>query len=511
MKLVNTILWYGARPLAGELDRLELRGFKILFNLATTEVHDALLSTTLVAVLSYKDGYSTAAEAGFSHLAAFVDHNIRVIILGTTAEQALDIRKTRLNTLDETYAWDKVVYIRPDLKDVNFDLIVNCQPGRRWHDIEIEQIGPFEKLGDEELRLVARAFQRADELHLRELSGGRSGSKVFMAYERRREEHASFGHWTQPRLVKVGDRKKLGDEVGAMKEVSPYVPFELRPNLEVFVEGLKTSVYVADFVDKSESLLKAAREGRGEAAISNLFNRTLQRWRDRAKELPKHFGSPAEDAVRLGVASPDWIDGAYLTSERIRRQNFDVQKLWASLCEYKFGYRAATIHGDLHGDNVRVRGDDAILIDLGAVRGTTENGDGAPLCIDVATLEVSLVFDQPNNGNSSGDPFEQPGWERQIAPFYDLDAILTAPGIDAAPTPDSWLFGCLQRIRSFGTYEQSDDLEYPIALVIALWRYCKFEPKTAADKGRRVVALELGAKLIAQIRERVDEGNSNSR
>ncbi|MFL9895902.1 protein kinase family protein [Paraburkholderia sp. RL17-381-BIF-C] len=486
MKLINTILWFGAPPLAGEVDRLELRGFRILLDLPATEVHDALLSTTLIAVLGYKDGDSAAAEAGFSHLAAFVDHNIRVIILGTTAQQAFDIRKTRLHALDETYKWDNVVFIRPHLKEVNFDLFVDSQPGRRWHDIKIEQIGLFEKLGDEELRLVARAFQRADELHLREISGGRSGSKVFMAYEKRREQHASIGHWTQPRLVKIGDRSKLSEEVGAMNAVSPYVPFELRPNLEVFVAGLKKSVYVADFVDKSESLLKAAREGRGEAAISNLFNRTLRRWRDRAKELPKHFGSPADDAVRLGVASPDWIRDEYLNSERIRRQNLDVRKLWASLCEYKFGYRAATIHGDLHGDNVRVRGDDAILIDLGAVRGTTDNGNRAPLCVDVATLEVSLVFDEQSNGNSSSDPFEQPEWERQITPFYDLDAILTAPGIDAAPTPDSWLFGCLQRIRSFGTYEQSDDLEYPIALVIALWRYCKFEPKTELAPEKRI-------------------------
>jgi hypothetical protein len=428
MKLVKTILWYGAPPLPGEQERLGLRGFTVLLNHPVTEVQDALLCVTLLVVLSYKDGSSVEAEAGFVHLSAFVDHNIRVIVLGTTGEQALDIRKTHLQVLDETYKWDNVVYIRPDLRELNFDLIVDCQAGCRWHEIKIEQIGPFEKLGDEEPRLVARAFQRADELHLREISGGRSGSRVFMAYEKRREEHASIGHWTQPRLVKIGDRDKLNDEVGAMKAVSPYVPFELRPNLEVVIEGLKKSVYVADLVDKSESLLEAAQAGRGEGAISNLFNRTLRRWRGRAKELPKHTGSPAEDAVRLGVASPDWIQDEYLASERIRRQKLDVHALWDTLCRYKFSYRAASIHGDLHGENVRVRGDDAILIDLGAVRGTTDNGNGAPLCIDVATLEVSLVFDQRSKGKNGNDLFEQPEWERQITPFYDIDAILTAPG-----------------------------------------------------------------------------------
>jgi hypothetical protein len=185
----------------------------------------------------------------------------------------------------------------------------------------------------------------------------------------------------------------------------------------------------------------------------------------------------------------------------------DFEAAWGKLATIEFKYRAATIHGDLHGENVRVRGDDAILIDLGGVRGDTLPGREAPLCFDVAMLEVALVFAYrgPQDGK---DEFEQPEWKAEIEPFYELHAISNSPSIDAPPNPESWLYGCLQRIRAFGIYDQSSAYEYPIALVIALWRWCKFLPsKGEADRGRRVVALELGCRLVEQIlRKRDAEG-----
>jgi hypothetical protein len=215
-------------------------------------------------------------------------------------------------------------------------------------------------------------------------------------------------------------------------------------------------------------------------------------------------GSLVAAAERLGILTPGKIRPEYLDSERIRRQGIDVDALWTQLTTHVFAYRAATIHGDLHGENVRVRGDDAILIDLGEVRGDTQPDRGAPLCFDVAMLEVALVF-QYRSEKDGPDVFEQPEWEAEIKPFYELDAILKSPSIDSAPKPDSWLFGCLQRIRAFGIYDQSHQYEYAIALAIALWRWCKFEPIAEgrqADKGRRVVALELGARIIHQLSRR---------
>jgi hypothetical protein len=508
--LVNKVLWYGSPPLPGVLARLEIRGFSVVENPPRENINDSLLGVTLIVVLNHPQDGDDWGGLGCDFLPLFIDHGIRVLVLGGDVAK---IRGTVLKGMDPDYPWDDAVLFLPNLKGVHFDTIVNCQPTLRWRGFKIQQNGKFEKLTSEDLRLVARAFQKAEEVHLSKINDGRSGSRVFMAYEKRLETETSIAHWTQPRLLKIGDRSVMAREVGAMKAVSPFVPFELRPNLEMFIEGFHRAVYVADFVDRSESLLDAARSGRAEAAISNLFNRTLHRWRDRGRQCAMLSGSLVDAAERLDIVSPSKIRQEYLTSERIQRQQIDIAALWKELAAYEFGYRAATIHGDLHGENVRVRGDDAILIDLGEVRGDTVPGNGAPLCFDVAMLEVALVFQY--RGEEDGlDEFEQPGWESEIKPFYQLDAILNSPSIDSAPKPDSWLFGCLQRIRAFGIYDQSHEYEYPIALVIALWRWCKFPPPPhgrGADKGRRVVALELGYTITQQIAWRESAKNrSNS-
>jgi hypothetical protein len=512
MTVVKTVLWYGEPPSPGIQHLFDVRGFTIRENPASEAIEDWLLGQTLVVVFNYTESNTEKVEAGYEHLAMFIQHGLRLLFVGVATETVARIREEHFKQLDAEYPWDDSVRFLPHLKGLNFDVVIDCPPGPRWRNLTIKQDGNFKKLGDEEHRLVSRAFGKADEIQLLKIAGGYTGARVFMAHEKRREVDASIGHWSQPRLVKVGSREEVSKEVLAMNEVSPFIPFELRPNLETSIKGLRKAIYVADFVDKSESMLDVARAGRAEGAISNLFNRTLQRWRDRANQRDKQFGSLAEAAEQIGFASADWIQSGYLQSEKFRKCGHDIKALWATLSDIKFSYRAATIHGDLHGENVRVRGDDAILIDLGAVRGKTEVGQGAPLCFDVATLEVSLAFhyrgviDGPNT-------FEQPLWESEIRPFYNLDAILSTPSIDSAPQPDSWLFGCLQRIRAFGIYQQSHRYEYAIALTIALWRYCKFPPSqyADADEGRRVVALILGAEIVKQIEGKERESNSHSR
>ena len=495
----NTILWFGPSPMPGICHRFETRNFSLIENIDETRITDSLLGITSIVVFNHDENDYKKDINIYKLLPDFINHGILVLILVANRANRPVIEKNQLAKIDSTFPWDQAVKFLSDLRRDNWDNIISYQPGPRWKVTQIVELDQSEKLTPDEKILVHRAFQKAQEIHIRELQSGFTSSRVFMAYEKRLE--SSIAHWTQPRLVKIGDRKALAAEVSAMKTVSPFVPFELRPNLEVHVEGFSKSIYVADFVDKSESMLEAARAGRAETAISNLFNRTLQRWRDRAWQCPKSNESLALAAVRLEMISPKSIYKGYLESERIVNSEIDVESLWEYLEGISFEHRAATIHGDLHCDNVRVRGDDAILIDLGAVKGTDDVGKGAPICFDVAMLEVALVFTCTDKENAR-DQFEQPDWEKDIQPFYELDAILSTPDRDSAPRPDSWLFGCLQRVRAFGIYDQNDQYEYAISLVIAMWRWCKFPPKSKTDKGRRVVALEIGAKIIRQIEDK---------
>jgi len=508
---VKTVLWYGEPPSPGIQHLFDVRGFDIRENLESGALEDWLLGRTLVAVFNYTEQNPKLMEAGYEHLALFIQHGLRLLFVGATEATGAWLREAHFKRLNPDYPWDDSVRFLPHLKGLNFDVVVDCPPGPRWRNLLIKQEGNFAKLQEEEHRLVSRAFGKADSIQLLKIAGGFSGSRVFMAHEKRREIDSSLGHLSQPRLIKIGNRKDISKEILAMSEVSPFIPFELRPNLEISIQGLDKAIYVADFVEKSESMLDVARAGRAEGAISNLFNRTLQRWRDRANQN-QQFGSLAEAAERLKFASADWIHFEYLQSEKFRKRQHDVKALWNMLRDFKFSYRAATIHGDLHGENVRVRGDDAILIDFGAVRGKPEVGQGAPLCFDVATLEVSLAFQY--RGRIDGpNTFEQPAWEDEIRSLFNLDAILSTPSVGSEPAPDSWLLGCLQRIRAFSIYQQSHPYEYAIALAIALWRYCKFPPErdSDADQGRRVVALILGAEIIEQIKRKEDESDSYPR
>jgi hypothetical protein len=491
---LKSILWYGVAPQPGIRAKLDTRGFRLLEEPSDDLIGDAQLAATTVVVLNHASNTVDRDLKGYRHLPKFIDHGILVLIVVPTIDDFSRAREAHLYKVNRAFPWDKAVLFLTDLKGNNFDNIVSAPPAAKWHSCEIKQLGDFEPLTDEEKLLVCRAFGKAEEVHIRALKSGFTRSRVFMAHEKRRE--SSIAHWTQPRLIKIGWRADLEEEVGNMKAVSPFVPFELRPNLEVYIEGFRKSVFIADFVDRSESLIDVARAGRAETAISNLFNRTLHRWRERAWSCGMADESLAVAAERLKMFKPGDVCSVYL--ESVVCKGINVESLWESLKKITFRHRAATIHADLHGDNVRVRGDDAILIDLGSVKGTDSHGGGAPLSFDVAMLEVALIF-TCSDEELEELSFQQREWENEIRPYYKLDAILSTPARDAVPQPDSWMFGCIHRVRAFGIYDQSNSYEYAIALAIAMLRWCKFEPQGDADKGRRVVALHIVAELIAEI------------
>jgi hypothetical protein len=496
------ILWYGEPPQAGVDDGLKKRGFTISQEPVDSTLGESLLSACGFAVLNHGAGSVETALEGYRQIPKFVNHGIVVIVLASNSSDWHKIRELHLVPLNSKPDWIKEIIFSQNLVGLNIDIIVEHKADLELGRPIVHKLGLGEDLREDEGLLVSRAFPKAEEVHINEIKGGFTDSRVFMAYEKRRV--SSIAHWAQPRLIKIGDREDLAIEVGNMKAVSPFVPFELRPNLDIFVKGFRRSIFVADFVDKSESMLQVARAGRAETAISNLFNRTLHRWRERAWHCNDTEEPLVLAAQRLGMISPELIAKDYTESPEIQKLNVDINVLWAALAEIKFKHRAASIHGDLHGDNVRVRGDDAILIDLGSVKGTDQPGEGAPLCFDVAMLEVALVFTCTEAEND--DRFKQPDWESELRPFYKLSSILSTPGHDknSAPKPDSWLAGCLQRMRAFGIYEQSNPHEYAIALVIAMWRWCKFAPRSLADKGRRVVALQVGIELAIEIIEKME-------
>ena len=493
----RVVLWYGTLPDIGVRERLEQRGIRIdeLGGNVGPVALGQLASATAVVFHHSVDGVEKEF-AGYKNIKEFINHGLRIFIVCNPSAEERILREHLVPESNE-YPWSEGVRFIPDFKGVNFDYFVHLPSRRRWRS-QYNLPAMLEDLTGEERILLGRAFPNAADLKLKEITPGFSKARVFMVHEKRHD--SSLSHWTQPKLVKIGRRKALLREVDAMKQVSPYVPFELRPNYEAHAAGFTKALYVADFVDKSESLLHVAHDGRAEGALSTLFFRTLGVWRDCASQRPASNESLAAAAERLGMITVGSIESAYRESSDFTERKIDLEALWAQAKEIRFDHRVATIHGDLHGENVRVRGEDAIIIDLGEIKGTGQEGAGAPLCFDAAMLDVALAFqcvNVPGKPNDLDD-FKQSEWTEEIQSYYNFKSLTSGPP-RSEKYLGGWLHGCLQRIRAFATYDKSDPFEYPIAVAIALWRWCKFPPVSeyrSMDRGRRVRALILGAAIL---------------
>jgi hypothetical protein len=161
------------------------------------------------------------------------------------------------------------------------------------------------------------------------------------------------------------------------------------------------------------------------------------------------------------------------------QQRMDEQQLWSR------------IHGDLHAENVHVRGGDAILIDFLA-------GKKEGLLIgDHAALEVSLAIRVPRADLDNKLSNEE--WERVVRPLYSLDTLLDIPSFPDPTEPYSWLAACIRKIRLYALPMQIGKDQYAHILAYYLLRAAIKDPlpNVSADEDhRRTIAYCLAEDLI---------------
>lgn len=147
-------------------------------------------------------------------------------------------------------------------------------------------------------------------------------------------------------------------------------------------------------------------------------------------------------------------------------------------------YRYGTTHGDLHGNNVRIAGADAILIDFASV-------DYGPLTVDPAALDVSLMMDTCLVAGED--------WMRLADEVYELKA-LRAPAVPPRPERDAAnLLDALHYIRQTAFAVQFSDVEYPIVVALQLLRKASYDGDDAEGQQRRVHAYSLADRIIGQL------------
>jgi hypothetical protein len=335
--------------------------------------------------------------------------------------------------------------------------------------------------------LLERAFSDCVRLDLERLPGGRT-AEVLMVYATFRD--SVVGPRPLPFFAKLGARDKIAREIDLYDQFAThFIPFHLRPNLDATrcLLGTARGILVGNFVERSESLSDLARRGRAGAAIQGLFDVTLAGWRTQAyAETAVPISGPIAGAMK-GLFDYKRTAKAHRTYANAFGIEVTPQELWEGLIGLSDQvHRRAPMHGDLHGDNVRVRNGDAILIDLASI----EHG---PLAADPASLEVSLVF-EPQGTNL--DPAIEANWRSAVDTLYAPAAFEALPRPRFETESDAAMWNSVRQVRRIALTDQACSNEYATAAAVYLLRRTMYDGDTSVDSERRGYAYVTAARLI---------------
>jgi hypothetical protein len=344
------------------------------------------------------------------------------------------------------------------------------------------------QLTDEQRFMLQRAFSDCSAISLLRLPGGRSALTLSVQATLK---NSSVGPHPLPFFAKIDRPALIVAEQGCYQRYAEsHIAWYLRPNLQPgrCLIGADSGILVGSFVDKSESLWSQIMQGRAEKAIKSLFVETLAGWR--------HTGASAQ--TELGSIPPS-LEGVFAHANVRRRYvkaaaalgfTRDPQDVWEGFLNLPSRtWAKAPIHGDLHAQNVRVRGQDAIIIDLAKV---TLGPPGA----DPACLEVWIAFEMPCPGHE----VDEAVWLRTVQELFAYRQVASPPGVNPS-APLAWLRDGVIHTRAVAL-GSSTPVEYVITLALYLLRRARFEPDRAnaqADELRRTWAWILGCQLLEAV------------
>jgi uncharacterized protein associated with vWA-MoxR-VMAP ternary system len=330
--------------------------------------------------------------------------------------------------------------------------------------------------------LLRRAFCDCDHIIVSNLTGGTTDVLSV---------HAVFkdslsGPRPLPFFAKVGTRSSIEHERDIYKDyVEHFVPFFLRPSLDYdrCILGAEKAMLVGKFVEHSESLSDVARRNMAESPIHSLFDNALRGWRLQAKEVSNNLL-----AAMPWFVIPDQIPDSRVAQARaygIVRAPGELGFLLKNAAPVS--YLSAPYHGDLHADNIRVRGNDAILIDFQRVQ-------TGPLLADHACLEISLAFNEYSADSNDG-------WMSLIDTLFSQANFLHPPGPALEPAPREWLWNAIRQIRTIALANQRSQ-EYVQIVAIALLRFARLPMRptdSSIGEARKAYAYLIADKLISMV------------
>jgi len=339
--------------------------------------------------------------------------------------------------------------------------------------------------------LVRRAFSDCATVVLESLTGGRSATTYAVHATLKASE---VGPRPMPFFMKIDAASKILAERRCYElYASNHIPWYLRPNLEAqrCVTGTEKGVLVGSFVDGSHSLWQAILDGKGTRQIHALFEDTLMGWRSQAYRREPSTHSIAGALQRVF----DWrkVKPEHVATARELRKVYEPKVAWERLLNLpEQRWRAAPIHGDLHPENVRVRGSDSIIIDLANVH-------EGPLCADLASFEVWVAFQVPEDAKKLP---KEAAWVEFVEQHFSPENIDRPPGMVETEHGLHGLRACLRETRMIANSIRECASEYAIVTAIQLLRRACYASDGDLDRARRGRAYALGCGIIEALSER---------
>lgn len=473
-------LWVGANLKNFDVVEFERRGLSL-------EIHDGInarneFATTRGIILKYnpeKQGTFKRHIEDIGPLA--IDHGVMIYAIADDVDSQQRIEEILKQTEFKDHVYQRT---NPPSYEVA-ERIARHKPGPPPNSalaIRCEGIN----LDETTQCFFKRAFWDCSSIQIQQLDGGRSANAFSV--------HAVFqnslaGPRPLPFFAKIDDVRKIKEELDRYQQyVFHFIPFNLRPDIDSYrcILGHQKGIIVGNFVERSESLWDALRRGNARTVIYSLFENALHGWRMQAKQeeyrLLERIGSVFEPSR----VSRERLEVAHKYGAN--KSPHELNDILARFPSQK--YLHTPIHGDLHVNNVRVRENDAILIDFALTR-------LGPLVADPASLEVSLAFE------IAGKDDDDPGWQELMDVLYSTKYLEQPPPPAREPRPREWLWNAVRQIRLFALSEKTSDCEYSSVIALYLLRRSMYLGESDSDNFRRAYAYVLAEKIILDIAKKL--------
>lgn len=486
------VLWLGAPPHPEHYAELANRGLAVCEvdprDLEETSLDYRFVRGLVICAMPPK---VPAAKQALGGIASALDHGLQILVLVGDSVVHAFVQACIDKALPAGPARESIRYRLGAKAHEVAELFARHAPGPAIHASLRIEVPSGMKLNATQEFLLRRAFSDCSAIHLTELSGGRSALTLSVQATL---SNSLAGPHPLPFFAKL-DRAALiaAEQVCYERYAESHIAWYLRPNLQRArcLIGADSGILVGSFVPKSESLWSLVVQGRAEAAIQSLFTETLSGWRTAHAATQTEHGSIAPSLA--GVFKPASVRKRYVKAAASLGFAHDPQEVWEAFLNLPTRtWPKAPIHGDMHAENVRVRGSDAIIIDLA-------KATMGPAGADPACLEVWIAFETPPKGFE----VEAAAWLQTVETLFSYARVVQPPQSDA-PAEKNWLHNGVVQTRRLAL-ASSPPVDYAITLALYLLRRATFEPDAVdpiGDEYRRTWAWVLGCRLLQAIQEK---------